>query len=169
MMALTGVFQDQRPSIQGSGASFVFDATISGTHQRQWEWTAEPVEDGSTFSDHRWERPVPLTIVVTVSSAQALPPDRTAHIKAWNRLEALAGAEPAELFTIVTARRQHDNMGIVSISEPEGATIGDQMLATIVAEPKVLTQTGVAQNLAIAAQDGGLAEVDVGTQGFASP
>jgi hypothetical protein len=168
-MALTGLFQDKRPSIQGLGAAFVFDATISAVHSRQWEWTEEPIEDGSTISDHRWERTVPLTIVVTVSSAMALPPDRTAHLKAWERLEALAGAKPAELFTITTSRKQYDNMGIMSISQPEDAANGDQMLATIVAKPILISKVGVAQNLAIAAQDGGLAEVDIGTQGFASP
>jgi len=166
-MALTGLFFDRRPSVQVGGSAFVFDATINAVHTRQWEWTEEPIEDGTTISDHRWERPVPFTITVTVSSANALPPDRTAHLKAWDRLVAIAAFQPAQLVTIATGRRQYDNMGIVSISEPEGAGIGDQMLATIVVRPILITRTAVAQNLAVAAQDGGLAEENIGTQGFA--
>ena len=168
-MAITGLFQDRRPSIQGPGAAFVFDATISAQHSHRWVWTDESVEDGSSISDHRWERQEPLTIVVTVSSAQATIPDRTAHLKAWDRLVALFGAIPAELFTITTGRRTYRNMGIESISEPEGASIGEQMLATIVARPIQVDRTGVATNLALAAQDGGLAEVDIGSQGYAAP
>ena len=167
-MALTGLFFDRRPSVQGVGAAFVFDATMSAQHTEQWEWTDEPIEDGSSISDNRWKRPVPFTMTVSVSSAEALPPDRAAHIKAWDRLLAIANAEPAQLVTIATGRRQYLNYGIVSISEPEGATVGDQMLATITAKPIIITQTAVATNLALAAQDGGLAEENIGTQGFAS-
>lgn len=167
-MALTGLFFDKRPSVQGVGASFVFDATMSATHTAEWVWTDEPIEDGSTISDNRWRRPVPFTITVTVSSAEALPPDRAAHIKAWDRLLAIANAEPAQLVTIATGRRQYTNYGIQRISEPEGAGVGEQMLATIVAKPIIITRTAVATNLAIAAQDGGLAEENIGTQGFAA-
>ena len=167
-MALTGLFFDRRPSIQGVGASFVFDATINAVHSQNWEWTEEPIEDGSTISDHRWKRPTPLQITVTVSSADALPLDRAAHLKAWDRLRAIADANPAQLVSSATGRRQYDNHGIVSISEPEGAGVGDQMLATIVAKPIVITQTAVAVNLALAAQDGGLDEENIGTQGFAA-
>jgi len=165
-MALTGLFFDRRPSIQGVGAPFTFDATISAVHTHTYEWTEEPIEDGSTISDHRWTRPTPLTLTVTVSSAEALPPDRAAHLKAWDRLVALAGAEPAQLVTIATGRVQYDNYGIVSISQPEGSSVGDQMIATIVAKPILITRTAVAQNLAVSAQDGGLAEENIGTQGF---
>lgn len=165
-MSLTGLFFDRRPSISGVGASFVFDATISAVHSRQWEWTEEPIENGTTISDNRWERPVPFTITVTVSGANATPIDRSAHIKAWDRLAAIASAQPAQLVTIATGRRQYENHGIISISEPEGAAIGDQMLATITTRPIEITRTAVAQNLALAAQDGGLAEENIGTQGY---
>lgn len=168
-MALTGLFIDRRPYIEtGPESRFTFNATMSAVHTRRWVWTEEPIENGSTISDHRWEPITPLTLNVIVSSANALPQDRTAHIKAWDRLVAIAAAEPAQLVTIATGRRQYDNYGIVSISEPEGAEVGEAMRATIVAQPILIQQTDVAQNLAIAAQDGGLAEENIGTQGFAT-
>ena len=167
-MPLTGLFFDRRPSVQGVGSAFTFDATIAAQHQQQWQWTQEPVEDGTTISDHRWRPPTPIIITVTVSSANATSVDRERHLKAWDRLFAIADAQPAQLVTISTGRRQYRNYGITSISEPEGASVGDQMLATVTAIPILIARTAVATNLALAAQDGGLGEENIGTQGFAA-
>lgn len=167
-MALTGLFFNKRPRISAGPVVMIFDATISEDHRHEWSWTSEPVEDGTTISDNRWRKPVPLTITVIVSSSEAGAIDRSRHVKAWQRLVALAGSEPAQLFTIATLLGDYRNMGIKSISAPVNSATGNSLEATIVAKPIFIALTAVAQNLADAAQDSGQAEVDLGNQGFAA-
>lgn len=165
-MSIAGIFQDVRPSIEGLGAAFVFDMLQEATHRVRAVWTEEPVEDGSTLSDHRWLPQRDLVLTVVVSSAEALPFDRTAHLRAWQRLRDLVTLEPPQLFTIVTSDETYDNMGLVEVSKPQTRDTTGAMFATITAHQIEIGKTGVAQNLADAAQDGGLAEVNTGTQGF---
>jgi hypothetical protein len=139
-----GLFIDSRPRLQGQGSVFIFDGLISEDHRREWTWTSEPVEDGTTVSDNRWRKPVPLTIVAIVSSSEALAIDRS-------RLG------------------DYRNMGIQSVSVPVTAATGNSMQSTIVLKPIFVQFTAVAANLADAAQDSGQAEVDLGNQGFAAP
>jgi hypothetical protein len=164
-----GLFIDSRPRLQGQGSVFIFDGLISEDHRREWTWTSEPVEDGTTVSDNRWRKPVPLTIVAIVSSSEALAIDRSRHVKAWQRLIALADSEPAQLFTVTTTLGDYRNMGIQSVSVPVTAATGNSMQSTIVLKPIFVQFTAVAANLADAAQDSGQAEVDLGNQGFAAP
>lgn len=167
-MPLTGLFFSRRPRISSGPVVMIFDATISEDHRHEWTWTSEPVEDGSTISDHRWRKAVPLTITVIVSSSEAGAIDRSRHVKAWQRLVALADSEPALLFTVATLLGDYRNMGIQSISAPVTAETGNSLQATIVVKPIDIALTAVAQNLADAAQDSGQAEVDLGSQGFAA-
>ncbi len=167
-MALIGLFFDKRPRLTGGISAMVFDATISEEHNYEWVWTSEPISDGTTISDHRWRKPVPLTITVIVSSSEQGGFDRSRHVKAWNQLIAMADAKPAQLFTVTTTLGDYRNMGIQKISAPVSAETGDSLQATIVVKPIEIARTAVAQNLADAAQDSGQASVDLGNQGFAA-
>lgn len=166
-MALTGLFFDKRPRITSALGFMVFDGTVSEDHQREWVWTDQPIENGSSISDNRWEKSVPLTITVIVSSSEALVPDRQRHIKAWNQLVAMAGQTPAQLFTVATLLGDYLNMGITKISAPF-TTPTNAVTATIISKPILVAFTAVAANLADAAQDSGQASVDLGNQGFAA-
>lgn len=167
--APAGLFFDRRPRFVGGLSAMVFDATITEEHKHEWVWTAEPVEDGTTIRDNRWRKPVPLTMTVIVSSSELGALDRVRHVKAWQRLVAMAGLVPAQLFTIATTFGDYRNMGIQSISAPVSAGTGNSLQATIVAIPILISNTAVAANLADAAQDSGQASVDLGSQGFAPP
>ncbi len=166
---LIGLFQDQRPRIVGTGSAFTFDGLLSEDHRAEWEWTYEPVENGATVSDNRWRKPVPLTMTAIVSSSEATAIDRNRHVKAWNRLIALADSEPAQLFSVTTRLGGYQNMGIKSIGAPVTAETGNSLQATITFMPIYIQTVAVAANLADAAQASGQAEVDLGNQGMGNP
>lgn len=165
-MALFGLFSDNRPSIQGLGSAFFFDGSIAEQHSIETRWTKEVIEDGSELTDNREILPRRFTITAIVSSAEPVFFDRQRHVKAWARLRALVTAQPAQVYEISTTLEGYPNMALISASVPVDAGTGSSITATIVAEEKQFASTQVAQNLAVAAQDGGLGEVDVGTEGF---
>jgi len=166
-MAITGLFFDKRPRITGLTGFMIFDGTISEQHEHEWRWTSEPVEDGSEISDNRWKVSTPFTMTVIVSSTGAGIIDRSRHIKAYNQLVALAGQEPAQLFTVATILGDKLNMGIQRISVPI-TTPENAIEATIVFKPILVSFAAVAANLADAAQDSGQGSADLGNQGFAA-
>lgn len=157
----------RRPSMRSDeGDLFRFDSSEAERHAAVYDWTREPIESGAELTDNRVKRQRELPITVVVSSAEQGGVVRDRHIQAWTRLRALADQDPPLLFEVTTTPEFYDDMVIVSIGWPRSPDQGDVMVADIAFRQLTYSQTDTAQNLADAAQDPGLGEVDLGSQGL---
>ena len=166
-MAVTLFSVDRAPGLfPDSGDPFIFDATLSENHSVKARYTREPLEDGSELSDHKINEQRPLGMVVTVSSAErgGLINDR--HTAAWGRLVTLTQANPPPVFTVTTGAETLENVVLTGADWPRTPDQGNSMVATVTLVQLQFSQTDVAANLADAAQDLQLGEVDLGSQGL---
>lgn len=167
-MASPVAFFSQTPRLttQGTGDTFVFDASTSEGHSVKLRWTTEPLEDGSQLTDHRVieQRTLPMTVVVSAAELGGIIRDR--HVQAWQRFVRLAVSDPPLLFEVTTTLETLENVVIDSVSDTRTPDKGSSIVADVVLRQLVFSQTDVAANLADAAQDLGLGEVDLGSQGL---
>lgn len=151
---------------QSTGDEFIFDASTSEGHAVETEWTQEPLEDGTVLTDARVIAQRRLPMQVIVSSAEQGGAIRDRHVRAWNRLVRLTTADPPPLFEVTTTLETLPNVVIQRASAPRTPATGNALVADIVLLQLLFSQTDVAANLADAAQDLGLGEVDLGSQGL---
>ena len=146
--------------------AFIFDFSISEGHAVEAQWTAEPIEDGTRITDNRVlaQRRIPMTVIVSSANELGLVRDR--HVQAWNRLVRLAKADPPPLFEVVTGLESYDNAVIRRVGTTRTPDQGNALIADIELLQLQFARTDVAQNLADAAVDLGLGEVDLGSQGL---
>lgn len=167
-MAIPAAFFALTPRLADvtSGDTFVFDCSINEGHRVETQWTAEPLENGSMLSDSRviLQRRIPMTVIVSSANRGGFFPTR--HIDAWTRLVALATQDPPGLFEVVTALETYDGCVIRTVGTTRTPDQGNSLVADIELIQLQFSQTDVAANLADAAQDPGLGEVDLGSQGL---
>jgi len=156
-----------QPSLASdSGDLFVFDTSLSEQHSVSVRWTQEPIEDGTTITDNRIVEQRRLPIQVVVSSAELGGVLRSRHVEAWARLVKLTLADPPVLFTVTTSLETLEDVVLESASATRTAATGNALIADLVLVQLQFSRTDVAQNLADAAVDLGLGEVDLGSQGL---
>jgi hypothetical protein len=90
-----------------------FDATIEERHEDEWVMTEQPVEVGSTITDHIYKMPAMLdiTAVSMMGSPQNNQQDPSFLRTLYNTLLALGGA----LLPVQTGKRTYKNMAIRSL------------------------------------------------------
>ena len=166
-MAVTFFFASKRPSLTGgAGDTFTFDASFSETHSVRARYTKEPIEGGARLSDHRILEQRPLSMQVVVSSAALGGILRDRHVQAWGRMVAYVQADPPQLFTVSTGLETLKNVVLVSASAPRTPETGNALIADLELVQLTFSSTDIAANLADAAQDLALGEVDLGSQGL---
>jgi hypothetical protein len=168
-MALTQFAADRRPSLTGdSGDVFTFDTSLRESHRVRVRYTSEPIEGGASLADLRVIEQRPLQITVVVSAAERLGLERDRDVQAWGRLVALAIADPPILFTVTTTLESLERVVLTDVGAPRTAETGNALIADLTLRQLVFSATDVAANLALAAQDLALGEVDLGAQGLGS-
>jgi hypothetical protein len=155
-----------RLETQGTGDVFVFDGSESEGHSVELQWTSEPIENGSQLSDNRviGQRTLPMTVVVSSAEEGGVIRDR--HVQAWQRFVRLATADPPLLFEVTTALETLEDVAIARVGATRTPDKGNALVADLVLRQLVFSRTDVAENLADAAQDLGLGEVALGSQGL---
>jgi hypothetical protein len=148
------------------GDLFVFDTSLGEKHSVSVTWTQEPIEDGTNITDNRVVAQRRLPIQVMVSSAQLGGIFRDRDVQAWARLVKVTLAETPILWTVTTGLEVLENVVIESASATRTAATGNALIADLVLVQLQFSATDVAQNLADAAVDLGLGEVDLGSQGL---
>lgn len=168
-MAIFDLFTgDKRPSIEIQGTEDIwrFDASLSEGHTITRRWTSEPIEGGAELTDHSFVEQREFPIQVIESSAERRGIFRDRHVQAWARLKSLILADPPHLFTVTTTLESIEDAGLKSVSAPYIPANGNALVVDLVFVELTFSLTDVAENLADAAQDIGLAEVDLGSQGL---
>ena len=167
-MAIPAAFFAATPRLTdtASGDSLVFDCSVNESHRVETQWTAEPLEDGSLLSESRivLQRRIPMTVIISSANRGGLFPTR--HIDAWTRLVSLATQDPPPLFEVVTAIETYTGCVLKTVGTTRTPDQGNSLVADVELLQLRFSATDVAANLADAAQDPGLGEVDLGSQGL---
>ena len=132
-------------SVDGTGALTLglqvfsilqFDASIEEEHKASVDITDHPVEDGSTMSDHRLQKPREFTLTAIVTNT---PPTlgaffrydnvATRDVDTWTLLNTLT--KHKSLLTVKTTLDTYENMVIKDMSVPRTAALGNSLEVTI--------------------------------------
>jgi hypothetical protein len=111
-MALTSIITGPK---RASIGAITLDASLSETHNVEWQVTNHPIETGSDISDHKRLKPLTISMNAEISDVpmQLLAiPDPQRSIDSWKALEEAARGE---LVTVVTTLKQYEDMQIRSL------------------------------------------------------
>ena len=178
-MTIYQLFSDKRPGLTSTtGLEIKFDASMSEQHMVDTEWASRPIESGARLTDHRIkvQRQLQLTVLVSSASVSGLSPFQpiadliepvaARHVTVWNRIVSLVHADTPFLWEVVTQLETLELCVIKSASAPRTAADGNTITATLTILQLEFADVDEVTNLADAAQDLALAEVDLGSQGL---
>jgi hypothetical protein len=96
-----------------SVGNITFDATVEERHEDRWVMTDQPVEIGSTITDHIYKLPsaLDITAVTSMGSSQNKTQDSSFLKTLYSNLLALGGV----LLPVQTGKRTYKNMAIETL------------------------------------------------------
>lgn len=161
-MSFAGIFDQSAPAL----GPLIADAVIDEQHERVGSWTSLRVEDGATLSDHfeLRQRRLPVRFMIASIGGETLGLDRDRHLRARDQLDEMIAS--ASLYTLILASGEFVNMGLESYRWPRDTRNANTLMVTTVWVQVEFGQTQSFESFAEGAVDQGLAEVDLGAQGF---
>jgi|SRR6185369_5997262 len=122
-----------------SVGSITFDAVIEERHEDQWVMTEQPVEVGSTITDHIYKTPstLDITAVTAMGSPQNKNQDSSFLKTLYNSLLALGGV----LLPVQTGKRIYRNMAIRSLRIDTDKTTENVLSVTVSLQEILLATT----------------------------
>ena len=126
---------------------FFADITTSQTHQFEWDWTDNPVENGATITDHVRRIPAVLDVEGLIVDTPLFPPTPfTANRAQANWQKLLSFANERNLVFVATSLRIYPNMGIMSLTVSRDVTSGGSIPVSISLKEIFISSTTTAQN-----------------------
>lgn len=162
------VFARRRPSfgIIGQPGPLELDASLREDHGVHNRRTDHPVAFGALITDHVITLPDSVTIegIVTATPDDfTAVPSFTRHHRAWKRFVELAKSRVP--FDVVTTLAIYTNMIVDDLDTSRTAADGRSLVISARCSKIEVASVDTAQELADAALEVGLAEVDLGVQG----
>ncbi|MDR1020511.1 MAG: hypothetical protein LBL73_07120 [Synergistaceae bacterium] len=115
------------------------EVTIEERHDDTLTITEHPVEKGAAISDHAYKNPMAVTVTAGMSgkTGDGVPTET------YEKLLALQ--ESREPFSIVTGKREYENMLLQGISVTTDADTGNVLMVTLDCREVIIVSTETAQ------------------------
>lgn len=161
-MGSVAIFSSKKPEI----GRVIPDASLTENHSVEVDVSAEPIEDGSTATDHIQvqQRQLTLTVGVTTHTDTLIPNiSSVRHITLYRDLQQMA--KTGEIFTAVTSLERYSNCVLTLVGtqrSAENTNALEIVCAIIQLETSIVDDIA---NLSALALDAALPQESLGSQG----
>ena len=125
--------------IERSVGDIAFEVTVEERHDDSLTITEHPVEKGAAISDHAYKNPVEVVITAGISGKDGESVPKETYEKL---LELQASREP---FTIITGKREYENMLVQGISVTTYENTENVLMVTLDCREVIIVETETTQ------------------------
>ena len=125
--------------IERSVGDIAFEVTVEERHDDSLTITEHPVEKGAAISDHAYKNPMEVVITAGISGKDGESVPKETYEKL---LELQASREP---FTIITGKREYENMLVQGISVTTDENTENVLMVTLDCREVIIVETETTQ------------------------